>query len=72
MPLNKKVRKESDVFKELEDLSHSPGYIHAIAYFCFRDNTIRCRSSEALRRIATILYVTFGKDRNLYINWTGM
>ena len=41
MPLNKKVRKESDVFKELEDLSHSPGYIHAIAYFCFRDNTIR-------------------------------
>ncbi len=41
MPLNKKARKESDVFKELEDLCHSPGYIHAIAYFCFRDNTIR-------------------------------
>ena len=41
MPENKEVRKESDVFKELEDLCHSPGYIHAIAYFCFRDNTIR-------------------------------
>ncbi|RRQ20500.1 prepilin peptidase [Guyparkeria sp. SCN-R1] len=38
---NKVARKESDVFKELEDLCHSPGYIHVIAYFCFRDNTIR-------------------------------
>ncbi|SUA50474.1 Predicted metal-binding protein related to the C-terminal domain of SecA [Oligella ureolytica] len=41
MPLNKKARNESDVFKELEDLCQSSGYIHAIAYFCFRDNTIR-------------------------------
>lgn len=41
MPLNKEARNESDVFKELEDLCQSPGYIHAIAYFCFRDNTIR-------------------------------
>ncbi|MCK7581793.1 MAG: hypothetical protein MZV65_43340 [Chromatiales bacterium] len=41
MPENKIVRKESDVFKELEDLCHSPGYVHVIAYFCFRDNTIR-------------------------------
>lgn len=38
---NKVARTEGDVFKELEDLCHSPGYIHAIAYFCFRDNTIR-------------------------------
>lgn len=41
MPLNKIARNESDVFKELKDLCHSPGYIHAIAYLCFRDNTIR-------------------------------
>lgn len=41
MPVNNEVRKEQDVFKELEDLCHSPGYIHAIAYFCFRDNTIK-------------------------------
>jgi len=41
MSVNKEARKEIDVFKELEDLCHSPGYIHAIAYFCFRDNTIR-------------------------------
>jgi hypothetical protein len=41
MPENNIARKESEVFKELEVLCHSPGYIHAIAYFCFRDNTIR-------------------------------
>lgn len=41
MSVNNEVRKESDVFKELEELCHSPGYVHAIAYFCFRDNTIR-------------------------------
>lgn len=41
MPENKVARKESEVFKELEDLCHSPGYVHVIAYFCFRDNTIR-------------------------------
>jgi hypothetical protein len=41
MPGNKEVRKESDVFRELEDLCNSPGYVHVIAYFCFRDNTIK-------------------------------
>lgn len=41
MPEHKEARKESEVFKDLEDLCLSPGYVHAIAYFCFRDNTIR-------------------------------
>ncbi|WP_350541884.1 hypothetical protein, partial [Psychrobacter sp. CAL495-MNA-CIBAN-0180] len=41
MPENKIARKESEIFKELEVLCQSTGYIHAIAYFCFRDNTIR-------------------------------
>jgi len=41
MSAKQAARKESDVFKELEDLCHSPGYVHVIAYFCFRDNTIR-------------------------------
>lgn len=41
MPKNKVARKESEVFKELEDLCHSPGYVHVIAYLCFRDNTIK-------------------------------
>jgi hypothetical protein len=38
---NKEVRTEGEVFKELESLCHSSGYIHAIAYLCFRDNTIK-------------------------------
>ena len=33
-------RKESEVFSELETLCASPGYIHAIGFFCFRDNTV--------------------------------
>ncbi|MFN8382463.1 MAG: nuclease-related domain-containing protein [Anaerolineales bacterium] len=33
-------RDESEVFTQLEALCTSPGYIHAIAFFCFRDNTV--------------------------------
>lgn len=33
-------RNESEVFSQLETLCMSPGYIHAIAFFCFRDNTV--------------------------------
>ncbi len=33
-------RDESEIFSQLEDLCTSPGYLHAIAYFCFRDNTV--------------------------------
>lgn len=31
---------ESELFADLEALCKSPGYVHAIAYFCHRDNTI--------------------------------
>jgi len=34
-------RQESKVFEELTTLCSSPGYLHAIAYFCVRDNTIK-------------------------------
>jgi len=34
-------RTESEIFGELETLCSSPGYIHAIAFFCLRDNMIR-------------------------------
>lgn len=34
-------RSEEQVFKDIFDLCASPGYIHAIAYFCFRDNLIK-------------------------------
>ena len=34
-------RNETEIFDELRKLCCSPGYIHAIAYFCWRDNLIR-------------------------------
>ena len=34
------AREEKVIFAELEQLCCSPGYIHALAYLCFRDNTI--------------------------------
>ena len=36
------LRSEKEIFNELETICKSPGYVHAIAYFCFRDNTIQC------------------------------
>lgn len=35
------TRKEQDVFDDLAKLCASPGYAHAIAHFCFRDNVIK-------------------------------
>ncbi|MHB1229868.1 MAG: hypothetical protein ACYCY3_06085 [Halothiobacillus sp.] len=35
------MRTEQSIFDELANLCASPGYICAIAYFCFRDNMIR-------------------------------
>lgn len=35
------ARPEADVLSELAELCRSPGYVHAIAYFSFRDNLIR-------------------------------
>lgn len=35
-------RKEAEVFSDLESLCQSDGYLHTIAYFCFRDNVVRC------------------------------
>ena len=35
------ARAEQDIFNELSKLCVSDGYIHAIAYFCWRDNLIR-------------------------------
>ena len=37
----KNQRNEDEVFSNLESLCHSDGYLHTIAYFCFRDNTLR-------------------------------
>jgi hypothetical protein len=36
----KLMRPEQEIFNELAELCVSPGYVHAIAYLCFRDNMI--------------------------------
>src|SRR6266481_628587 len=41
MELVRAMRAEQAIFDELANLCSSPGYVHAIAYFCFRDNMIR-------------------------------
>ncbi|MDP2779361.1 SEC-C metal-binding domain-containing protein [Devosia sp.] len=40
------ARDESEIFAALEKVCCSPGYIHAIAYFCWRDNLIRFGGDE--------------------------
>ena len=37
----KEARDEAEIFEDLQKLCCSSGYIHAIAYFCWRDNLIR-------------------------------
>jgi hypothetical protein len=34
------MRSEQEIFDELAALSVSPGYGHAIAYFCYRDHIV--------------------------------
>jgi hypothetical protein len=35
------VRPEQEIFDELTALCASPGYAHALAFLCFRDNIVR-------------------------------
>lgn len=35
------MRSEKEIFKDLEKLCSSEGYVHVLAYFCFKDNTVR-------------------------------
>jgi hypothetical protein len=37
----KPPREEAVIFSELAELCASPGFAHAIAYFCYRDNLVR-------------------------------
>ncbi|AFY74349.1 nuclease-like protein [Synechococcus sp. PCC 7502] len=34
------VRKESEIFSELVEICTSPGYVHAISYLCYQNDTI--------------------------------
>lgn len=44
------AREESEIFADLERLCTSDGFIHAIAYFCWRDNIISFSGSEISER----------------------
>lgn len=74
-------RTEKEIFSELADLCTSPGYVHAIAYLCFRDNTIRYAdnvtsddvhqqfSMDRLVRteISTLIGLACKKELNIYL-----
>jgi len=40
LDLTTNARNEDEIFAELQTLAAEPGYIHAIAFLCFRDNAI--------------------------------
>ena len=44
------ARTEAEVFSDLKALCTSPGYIHAIAYFCWRDNLIRYSGDQMVAK----------------------
>ena len=74
------ARTEGEVFADLAALCTSPGYAHAIAFFCFRDNMVlytgeltpkdmaNLRSPSALTRteVATLVGLLVQED----IDWT--
>lgn len=41
MPRESPKRSEQEIFDDLASLCASPGYVHALAYFSFRDNIVR-------------------------------
>lgn len=40
VPQRKKARPEEQIFTELGAICRSPGFVHALAYFCFRDSVV--------------------------------
>lgn len=40
MPVNKSLRSEREILADLANLCASTGYVHAIAYLCFRDSLV--------------------------------
>lgn len=43
-------RPEADIFRDLSELCTSPGYVHAIAYLCWRDNLILFTGEELTKK----------------------
>jgi hypothetical protein len=53
-------RPEAEIFADLRTLCMSPGYIHAVAYFAWRDNVIRYSGAQV---VAKDLEGKYGHDR---------
>lgn len=74
------ARSEAEVFSDLEALCILPGFIHAIAYFCFRDNVILIKDKleekdyqkfhSAERLIRTELSTLIGLMMKAPIDWS--
>ena len=54
------ARQEDEIFADLQALCTSPGYIHAIAYFSWRDNLIRY---DGRKLVAKDLYYQHSHDK---------
>ncbi|MCH7510274.1 MAG: NERD domain-containing protein [Proteobacteria bacterium] len=73
------MRLEKEIYDELAEVCASPGYLHAIAYLCFRDNMVRFSgemtaddmkdmfSADRLIRteISTLVGLSLKKERDL-------
>jgi hypothetical protein len=45
------MRSETDVFAELAALCQSEGYVHALAFLCFRDTTVLTTGTVGLYQV---------------------
>ena len=80
MTFNIASRSEAEVFSDLESLCTRPGFIHAIAHLCFRDNVILIKDKleekdyqkfhSAERLIRTELSTLIGLMVKASIDWS--
>ncbi|MDQ3286688.1 MAG: SEC-C metal-binding domain-containing protein [Pseudomonadota bacterium] len=54
----KPVRTEEEVMLELEKLASSPGYLHAVAYLCFRENFVSYSPDDTREQFAKLYSAT--------------
>lgn len=59
MKPNSQPRPEQVVFDELTALCAQPGYLHAVSWFCFRDNLIKVGDELKVRDLRNL----YGYDR---------
>src|SRR5580692_9306721 len=55
----REMRSEADVLSDLAAIRRSDGYVHALAYLCFRDSVVRYTGEMRLKDMLPI----FSNDR---------